>query len=552
MQRNEEYKQVLLSPIQARTVAKAYFSSPASTNPDAAQKALENIYTPNVYEVRRLGGMNNTNFFIRKKDDSSPPIIIQLGERGIANDAAIAQLSLKKRPDWLPKHSTLQFRQAGETTFLNDRNKRDPELPRIGCMTTMEVATPLTGHIRKIQDESKEAANFDKSFELVKDLGGQVSNLLSTLSENNIIWTDLKSGNLLLDPNNKIMIADTKAFLPVSMLELRANGNVSHEDVSGSYLSNDFLNNRLTKTPPNQALAVWEKEYSNQLARVIYHAATNTERLTASISSPEQPFNFNHPVFQSEKGRRLIYIIKNLSHEDPNMRIHHTDAAKLLAVIDNDKKFEAAFNEVKKMPEVVEKIVKKHGDKPIDLKVIADVVVPQRFYEFAKIMEEEKKRGAKQDAPGYSYAVALMVYNVYAANKPAKDEIDYDNPIFKGEKGKQLKTILKDMLEDKLGHADAKVLLKKMAEETSADYANQPALMVVAPKVATSSTASLYQTLGTPSPAAAAPTLTATTTVDNTAKAAASAQPQPKGKEHEAESEARVESESTSISSRRP
>lgn len=210
------------------------------------------------------------------------------------------------------------------------------------CLTVMDC---YPNNLEKMIQRLRHAHDPEACIAAARNIGHQLSGILKTLKAHDLIWTDMKPGNLLLRDNDQIVIADVKGIVDPAKLNRRKRGNQSliFGDVSSGFLSSDFKEKRQMSTrDAGEAKGVWEREYSYNLAITLYVLATATkvESIISAGGDEGIYFNFNYRVFQTPAGQRLQYIIAKLG--DPNLldRMHHEDADKLLSLLDDEVEFE--------------------------------------------------------------------------------------------------------------------------------------------------------------------------------------------------------------------
>src|SRR5690606_7078452 len=89
-------------------------------------------------------------------------------------------------------------------------------------------------------------------------------------------------------------------------------------------------------------LKIMVKEYSYQMAVILYYSATGKE-IFSKGEAKDTTFDISHPMFKTEQGQRLELIIKELSKPNPDERMDYNTAARLMAVMDNKQAFEAVM-----------------------------------------------------------------------------------------------------------------------------------------------------------------------------------------------------------------
>src|SRR5579885_412689 len=296
--------------------------------------------------VTPMGGNNNLNLSIQYKGEE---FVIQIGAEREPSQTAVSRLS---SADWLADVYGEHTIDSGCETLkiMADGASTKPQ----GFMRMVEkLPTSLEHEVQmRKQDDKKEKkvmVGTTREIEFAKDIGKQLSMIFSTMSAENIVWTDCKPGNLLLrendDGSHQIVIADSKAILPVDQMPRTKRGQI----VFDALLTEDFISREGSKRlenpenhKPEAFKALMEKEYSYQLAVTLYYAATGE----TILSRDAKTFNFDTNMFKTIAGERLKFIIEQLSKPNPDERMSHLAAAQLLAVINNDEVYKRVLDKV--------------------------------------------------------------------------------------------------------------------------------------------------------------------------------------------------------------
>lgn len=308
---------------------------PAGANADTYFiDAITKILDSPQYTVTRLGGKNSLNFFVKNNDDTTElGVVISLGVMTAAAEYATTHVAS-------PFFSTIYgYASSIEPTYnrkLNNIDLADDSKENAVEKITVTVTEKLKC---SLADKAKENKAFDEKIHDALRFGQDISSLLTGLSEKNVLWMDLKPANILLDENDRIVIADKKGFISVDSQFLkrpdskRGANSVSITLGTNTYLSDAFDQQRKDyafKTR-QQAKDAWEKEYRYQLAIVLYSLATG--KSGSEVKKNKGVFDFNLSVFNSPKGHALKYVIEKLGNPNPNLRLSLTDAAMLMKLI---------------------------------------------------------------------------------------------------------------------------------------------------------------------------------------------------------------------------
>lgn len=297
--------------------------------------------------IRVLGGNNNLNLVMRTDEGE---IVITMGVKRPSADAAVEQLRNYSNPPWLVKHYGQVIYEGKTERILDEEGKFNADFnpfptQQFGFVSFVEKChTSLEARVNEVhRTESDNDPKAQNPIKLARFMGLQISNILSTISMNELIWMDFKPENLLLRANDQIVIADTKAFIPVNQLLVTHGGKRVFDDdmFTQAYVSEDYIHNKkATPCTRDEFKKIWEKEYSHQLAMTLYHIATAHRLNTPMINPYGSKFDFSHQVFQCEKGQQIKTVIEKLSENKPENRIRHEDAAALLKVLGHSEKFE--------------------------------------------------------------------------------------------------------------------------------------------------------------------------------------------------------------------
>lgn len=327
-----------------------------------AEKLLAREFAKHNLKVRKIdtGNINgNKNYVAYDKYDKE--IFIQVEDSSSEDEAAssesddanvpfdrkiIIQLC-RKSPEGVSADNILA--EAGRFEWMVDRiffhKIKAEDFPGDNVYLTVMDYYPDT--LDKMITRLSEMKDPAACIRAAVHVGQQISSILTDLTKLKLIWTDLKPGNLLLRADGQIVIADTKGIIDPTQLRKRVRDkSLIFGDVSTGFLSEDFKRSRQMKTlDPVEARAIWDREYSYQLAVTLHSLATaSPPRL--SEEGGKTTFDFNHPVFETESGRRLQYIISRLGDNQLLDRMHHEDAAELLSLLDEPRAFEELRDKV--------------------------------------------------------------------------------------------------------------------------------------------------------------------------------------------------------------
>ena len=317
-------------------------------------------------------GGNNFNIMIKA---GNVGLVMQFGMRPQAVDEAMQFLTSTTRPKWLAEQYD-QHIYDGQSQFLilNSPREKDQHpdnhfsTANLGVLTVQEFC-PSTLKSR-VAELHKPADTIDHAaiLKLASDVGKGVASMMSDLSGSEVLWTDIKPGNILFHKDGSIAIADTKAFTPIEKMPYRRiKGDKNIFNYSG-LVTEGFLSDHMRRNVLGGELkranlqSVWEKEYSYQLGVLLHYIATGNEYVSPRFNlDPYQALDFNKPIFATEEGARLQYVIEKLIDHNPTQnltddkyyfqtnpdnRIHVGQAMELLALISSKEQFEAKAKEI--------------------------------------------------------------------------------------------------------------------------------------------------------------------------------------------------------------
>lgn len=325
---------------------------------------INKIFPDDNVTVTSLGGVNNLNLLINYKNQD---FVVQIGARREPVDHALASLNPSSKTSFLAKISGTHRITSGSTIL---EEMAFSSTTPVGFLSVMEkLDSSLQNEVklakqteRKVKIESTKGDEFaeasQKQIDLAVTIGQQSAALFASMSKKGIVWSDYKPGNLLLrktDGDVKLAIADTKAILPVSELPMK-NGRSGQIDldslITQSFLSNAGFQAVMSQPNPAEFKAIIEKEYSYQMAVAMYYAMTgisvvNRDDRQQLSAGESKTFDFGPDELKSPQAKRMQFIIEKLGDPEPDQRMSYADANALLAVLDNEKKFNTAVNKVK-------------------------------------------------------------------------------------------------------------------------------------------------------------------------------------------------------------
>jgi serine/threonine protein kinase len=192
--------------------------------------------------------------------------------------------------------------------------------------------------------EELKSESDDKKFSFATRLAIQASDLLQRFDKEDLIWPDFKEGNILLRENGSIVVPDTRFIVPLDKVYLfkdtKNKKEILHVDnfaTTENLASSTVMERCFDKPVPSdqkpldaantvrkQLKEEWVKENRYQFGGFMYYS------LTGENKDPNEPIKIDHPIFQSDMGKKFLDMITKLTHEDPDQRMKLEDATKLL------------------------------------------------------------------------------------------------------------------------------------------------------------------------------------------------------------------------------
>lgn len=317
--------------------------------------------------VRLIGGENNINFLIETADKRIS-MVIQLGVRPYAVNEACRVLG--RRQVWLAEQYGEQRWYTGKSERINDgsRCNREINLFMTGDYGYFLMMERCKGSLtEKVAALHATKASPNERIAFAQKIMKQLVDVLSIVSKNDIIWTDLKPGNILLrGDQDQVVISDMKAFRLVSQVLVRSNLNdgLMFQETTAAYLSEGMIDAMKLETMKEQMKEhklilesvkklwkkLWEMEYSYQLGTLLYFIMTGKEHLAPLVPGEKYSlFSFDDPVFEASEeekkckeegaGKRIQSIIELLTAPDMNRRFSFAKAWDLLKLVLDEHKF---------------------------------------------------------------------------------------------------------------------------------------------------------------------------------------------------------------------
>src|SRR3990167_835242 len=238
-------------------------------------------------------------------------VIVQLGMKDIEALVVTKQLYPAK---WLP----VIYKDSSEIVMDRMDRKNEAKTKMARHRTLMEFCP---GDIKKlaIANSQLPVEERDQIYASVANVARQMADILTEINDKEIMWPDMKPDNILFRLNGEVVICDTKPFRRIENLDRVTKTNAAGEeykifkfhDMTTHFISPDGQSRLFTipERDRKKLLEIWKREYSYQLAIVLYRVATgdltDPERNINNDDKYEMTFDFNHPIFQAGAGRKL-------------------------------------------------------------------------------------------------------------------------------------------------------------------------------------------------------------------------------------------------------
>lgn len=281
-------------------------------------------------EVKLLGKIINgkvmSNNLVFRVTDGDNQFIVKFGNTRATVSVALEELSKSGKPKWLVDTYAEATRQIEDPLLRRNPPPFNANLDE--SLSIIEACIPLTKQIEDLHTENPQDIQ-TKITQMATKVGGDLAKIFRTMHDSNVVWTDLKCGNLLMRQDGSLAIADTKAFRRVDQFLTRRDGTIEYD---GQTTANHISKDTKTDCKPEEALSAWDFEYRYQMAVVLYMVATNIDKLN------NENFEFDKfDYFKTDEGKQLQFIIEKLSNPDPTQSMHYEDAAVLLKNIKENK-----------------------------------------------------------------------------------------------------------------------------------------------------------------------------------------------------------------------
>lgn len=311
-------------------ILKAALDAYAEEDREKLAATLREEFAKLEYNVEVIGNPrgNNKNFKITDRNDNTKVFVVQATIK--SKEAESAFLLLRDGAGGMPD---IYDDQSVKLAISKDD-------------MTIHVAA-MEYCPRSLDAARKECQDDDSRLQLAVNVGAQVSGILTSVKEKSLIWTDLKVGNLLMRDDSQIVVTDLKGFVDPNKLSVRQKGTLQFPEITQECVSKNFLEKDQMNTKTyDEVKTVMDRENSYQMAIILYYIATGENRYSAveTKGKEETEFDFKKPIFATDEGARLKTVIESLSDNNPEKRIRHEHAMKMLQVLDKPDEFKAEKN----------------------------------------------------------------------------------------------------------------------------------------------------------------------------------------------------------------
>lgn len=292
------------------------------TPSEAAKLSYNEIvsrYLPPHLDIK-LKGNNNVNIIVTDLHDTS--VVLQYAcKRDLVSDEILEGNCIESTKNYLPK-IPIKINQKSMSKPFNPTND---EFLVASCIEL--CPTSIEEEVKGLDDIHRIA--------LAINIGRSVSDFLERLSDNGMIMTDLKRENILLRADKSVAFPDTKSITRVDQINFSLiNGTKlkCNLEVTEIFNSNAIKDKRFIKVEENKDLVEfasetrqllkqeWEKEYSYQIAVLLYYILTGVDKET------DGAFKFDEfAIFASKAGQRMREIIIQLSHDISEKRLKYSE-----------------------------------------------------------------------------------------------------------------------------------------------------------------------------------------------------------------------------------
>ncbi len=155
-----------------------------------------------------------------------------------------------------------------------------------------------------------------------------LAEIMISFKEANVFFTDIKPQNFMIDPENgRLVIADTKSFLPIKKMEHGYENNITgYKGITTTepYESPEEFKSRLKNNQDANKVdrGTIDSFQQYMIGLTLYEYATGQIIATQGRNDDgSHKFNFDQAVFKGKDGEKIKDMIQGLTNLDPAKRI---------------------------------------------------------------------------------------------------------------------------------------------------------------------------------------------------------------------------------------
>lgn len=269
----------------------------------------------NSHSIQFIGGGNSQNFVVTSQIDGSSQIL-KVENRMRAPKLAEQQL----REDSLHDVMSKVFAERQVSCELNDHS----------VITRNLIVSEYISY-GNLEQYSINRPDIQARMNTAIDLFSQMTEILIDITYlDTCFFPDMKITNWMVDENKRLRIADGKSFLFAS------NADVSEKI---SYVNKDesFICSLHMLSPEFRFLTKHEydvdKMHAYMLGKALYQYLTLCSENELIRIEHSSQFNFDLPVFHTQQGKSMIFLINHLVRTHPNHRMSLEDVKIRLEVM---------------------------------------------------------------------------------------------------------------------------------------------------------------------------------------------------------------------------
>lgn len=351
--------------------------------------------------ITYLGGSNSKNFKISPYDGSKP-YVLKVENRMGSCKLPVVHLRKGALQDTL-------------TTVMAERPGTIQQ--KEGVITRTLLTTELCSGGDLMAHSKKQGLNSTLRSEKAINIYSQMNDVLLAISDAGCAFPDMKNANWLIDEHDKVLLADTKAFVfsdngLLDFTTLKKNGS--------ALLSTQYIN------PPEFRKELYEgrsisvdKMQAFMLGKNLYEYVSQCDALDLYGKNDASQLKFNQIIFKTDKGKALKSLIEDLVKEDPANRISLEDARLRLSHIEQMAETNPIQHEELKQNNLnTLELIRRYnfGEKDVKMNEFIqqkeDLIMKTNDPSLLREIQKDLQNILKQQAPGVqAYAVAQNLRN---------------------------------------------------------------------------------------------------------------------------------------------